>query len=214
MPKAKPLGRIHSKSAASSARASPLLSKEVSKTHVDELTAKQAGLEELEDEEKNSNPLSRGQRKRLAKRGQYAKREKMILSSLRLQRVEDQKRRIDGMDALKEALNEAMTPNTNPTSPSTIKVTSHNSKRTVAHKEIEQMHLVLQHPSFVASPFVTMQEHLRNTFSRQATELQRKAEEARTIEKNETLQRKELRKERIRDAKFQSAQSRFKRRRT
>ena len=48
--------------------------------------------------------LSRGQRKRQAKRDQYLRREKLILSSLQLQKAQEQARRIDGLDAMKEAL--------------------------------------------------------------------------------------------------------------
>jgi hypothetical protein len=48
--------------------------------------------------------LSRGQRKRLAKREQFLKREKMVMSSLLLKKLEEQKGKIDGLDAIKEAL--------------------------------------------------------------------------------------------------------------
>ena len=48
--------------------------------------------------------LSRGQRRRLAKREQYLKREKMILSSLQLKTQEEQKGRIDGLNAIRDAL--------------------------------------------------------------------------------------------------------------
>ena len=48
--------------------------------------------------------LSRGQRKRLAKREQFLKREKMVMSSLRLKKLEEQKGKLDGLDAIKEAL--------------------------------------------------------------------------------------------------------------
>jgi hypothetical protein len=223
MPKSASLGRIHSRAAASTVRASAFLSNEspVKRELVDKGTGDEKRNENLEerDEEKNSNTLSRGQKKRLAKREQFVKREKMILSSLRIQRAEEQKKRIDGMDALKEALNEAMSNNTNPHPVEddgilpAIQVKTNHSKRAVAQKEIEHMHLVLQHPSFVQQPFATMQEHLRNTFSRQAMELQRKADEARKIEKDQSLQRKELRRDRIRDAKFDAVKARAKRRR-
>ena len=53
--------------------------------------------------------LSRGQRKRNAKKEQYLRRENMILSTLALRRKDEQKKRIDGLDALKEALNGVLT---------------------------------------------------------------------------------------------------------
>ena len=56
------------------------------------------------DEEPSTQTLSRGQRRRQAKRDQYRKREQMILSSLRLKSQEEQKGRIDGLDAIREAL--------------------------------------------------------------------------------------------------------------
>lgn len=49
-------------------------------------------------------PLSRGQRKRLAKQKQYQRKQDMIMSSLKLKYDDDQKKRIDGLDAMKEAL--------------------------------------------------------------------------------------------------------------
>ncbi|KAL7448182.1 hypothetical protein ACHAWC_001215 [Mediolabrus comicus] len=52
----------------------------------------------------HNESLSRGQRKRLAKREQYLKRERMVMSSLRLKRLEEQKGKLDGLDAIKEAL--------------------------------------------------------------------------------------------------------------
>lgn len=57
-----------------------------------------------EEPDAGKQDLSRGQRKRHAKREQYVKREKMILSSLKLKSQEEQKGRIDGLDAIREAL--------------------------------------------------------------------------------------------------------------
>jgi len=223
MPKLGSVGRIRSKAAAASVRASALLSKEVcakSDVEIDkDGKQKSTTIKDLDDEE-NGNTLSRGQKKRLAKREQYAKREKMILSSLRIQRAEQQRKRIDGMDALKEALNEAMeTADTKPHYATdegpipVVQVKGNHSKRVIAQKEIQHMHLVLQHPSFVQQPFETMQEHLRNTFSSQAKELQKKADDVRKREKEQSLQRKEVRKGRIREAKFDAAKAYAKRKR-
>jgi len=53
-------------------------------------------------------PLSRGQRKRLAKKEQYLRRERMVRSVLRLKEEEkeqrNQRKRLDGLDAIRKAL--------------------------------------------------------------------------------------------------------------
>lgn len=62
------------------------------------------GQQEEEPDAPGKQDLSRGQKRRLAKREQYVKREKMILTSLKLKSQEEQKGRIDGLDAIREAL--------------------------------------------------------------------------------------------------------------
>ena len=61
------------------------------------------------------------------------------------------------------------------------------------------MNLVLEHPSFKANPFATLQEHLRNTLSGQADDLKRSAETEAAKEKKEAAERKKAKKEKIRD---------------
>ena len=142
--------------------------------------------------------LSRGQRKRQAKREQFLKKEKMILSSLMLQRQEEQKKRIDGLDAIKQALMDTTTQGANGQSANTVKpiqhVTTNKAKRKLVAKEIEHVNLILQHPSFKSNPFETMQEHLRNTLqqdreqnemvSKKRTEEERRKNESKRAEKN------------------------------
>ena len=164
--------------------------------------------------------LSRGQRKRLAKREQYMKREKMILSSLRVQKLEVQKKKIDGLDAIKEALaqtmQKSMSSNTHgktaenselqDTAEKSI-IKTNKTKRSLAQKEVSHMSLVLQHPSFQNNPFSTIQEHLRNTLAKQAEEQQVVAEERIQKEKKDASERKELKKEKLRNLKYHKAQS-------
>ena len=57
-----------------------------------------------------ADALSRGQRKRQAKRDQYLKREHMIMTSLKLKREDEQKKRIDGLDSIREALLASVAP--------------------------------------------------------------------------------------------------------
>ncbi len=144
--------------------------------------------------------LSRGQRKRQAKREQFLKKEKMILSSLMLQRQEEQKKRIDGLDAIKQALMDtsAKSKNDQNTDSSTKKAVQHvatnKAKRKLVAKEIEHVNLILQHPAFKRDPFETMQEHLRNTLaedrkqhemvSKKRTDEEKRKSESKRAEKN------------------------------
>ncbi len=144
--------------------------------------------------------LSRGQRKRQAKREQFLKKEKMILSSLMLQRQEEQKKRIDGLDAIKQALMDATAQDTNgeQANNSTVKpiqhITTNKAKRKLVAKEIEHVNLILQHPAFKSNPFETMQDHLRNTLqqdreqhemlSKKRTEEEKRKNESKRAEKN------------------------------
>jgi hypothetical protein len=116
----------------------------------------------------NSKVLSRGQKKRQTKKLQYLKREQLVLSSLRLRREQDQKSRIDGLDAVRAALLDAAAETA--TKPAPISVRGGSSLlRTVAsrqklmRREAAQMSLVLQHPSFQQDPFGAIQLHLKNT---------------------------------------------------
>lgn len=143
--------------------------------------------------------LSRGQRKRLQKREQYLQKEKMILSTLKLKRQEEQKNQIDGMDAIRSALldtveaKEAETETPVPITAPLIK--SNKSKQSLVQKEVAHLNLVRQHPAFQADPFATIREHLQNTMAQTAP--QRQKETARQWkERNEKKeQKKALKKE-------------------
>jgi len=145
--------------------------------------------------------LSRGQRKRQAKRDQFLRKEKMILSSLMLQRQEQQKKRIDGLDAIKQALMNTATKNKNDQNsenntimPELHYISTNKAKRKLVAKEVEHMNLILQHPAFKKDPLETMQEHLRNTFaedrkqqellSKKRTEEEKRKIETKRAEKN------------------------------
>jgi Ribosome biogenesis protein SLX9 len=132
------------------------------------------------DHQQSSQLLSRGQRKRQAKREQYLRKERMILSSLQVKHQAEQAKRIDGLDAIKEALLATVAETTDDKiagepqhqpvqqkQPSLLK-TNRGRKRLV-EKEVTQMNLVLQHPAFLADPFATMREHLQNTIIKQPT---------------------------------------------
>ncbi|KAL7529088.1 hypothetical protein ACHAXR_006368, partial [Thalassiosira sp. AJA248-18] len=172
--------------------------------------------------ENKDEPLSRGQRKRLAKREQYLKREKMVMSSLRLQRLEEQKGKLDGLDAIREALGDALSPSSSKSMISAAKeqlskssstdtttkskqltcTSTNKSKKKVANTEISHMGLVLQHPSFQQNPFAAIQAHLRNSLAPEAEKL--KVESEKRVQEDNVMvaKKKEERKERIRDFKF------------
>lgn len=94
--------------------------------------------------------LSRGQRKRLAKREQYQKRQNMVMSSLRLQRLEEQKGKFDGLDAIRESLPEFTSKSDvvedEKNTPSVVVSNTNKSKKAIANTEISHMGLVLEHP--------------------------------------------------------------------
>lgn len=156
---------------------------------------------------RESQTLSRGQRKRLAKREQYLRREKMVLSSLNLYSQEEQKKRIDGLFAIKEAL---MTTTKSETSctPSTNEhqklYNTNKSKKALISPELQRMSLVMQHPSFKANPFETMQEHLRNSLGGNREKMEQKAKQRAMKEKNEAEEAVRQKKERLQGIKKKS----------
>mmetsp|Transcript_34003 Transcript_34003/g.49295 ORF Transcript_34003/g.49295 Transcript_34003/m.49295 type:complete len:186 (-) Transcript_34003:414-971(-) len=109
--------------------------------------------------------LSKGQRKRQAKRLQYLRRERLIQSSLALR-----KKDIMAVTALKDAIgvvsasakNDAASDNGG-THLSMKRVKSNRGKKRLQNEEVMHMSLVLQHPQFNEDPFGTLQEHLRNS---------------------------------------------------
>lgn len=216
MPKATKVGKFRSASKASSrdVRAAPLtfhsnLSPE-KKKRVDvhpkntDVTNDDEFPNEMDDA-----PLSRGQRKRLAKREQYLKRENMVMSSLRLRRIDDQKGKLDGLDAIREALTASTSsssvsvPRQQKQAPNKLMTCNTNrSKRTLANSEISHMGLVLSHPKFNEDPFAAIRLHLQNSLVDDAKKL-KVTSEARNEEDSKLMAiKKEERKERIRDAKF------------
>lgn len=160
------------------------------KERLDDRSQKQS---ELLTEE--SEILSRGQRKRLAKREQYKKREKMVLSSLRLKSL-DEKNGINGLDSIREALIGSTKATEAKGKEPKTQITSKCRRRLVS-EEIRHMGLVLEHPLFRSNPFETMQEHLRNTLAQQKAELQSLAKERSDEEKVQREQKKQKKKERL-----------------
>jgi hypothetical protein len=171
---------------------------------------------EVEEDQADANQeMSRGQRKRQAKRGTFLKREKLILSSLKLKSEEEQKKRIDGLDAIREALLNT-TKNTKAEKAaedaSQMQATTNKSKKRLMMKEVEHFNLVLQHPAYQQDPFATMQEHLRNTLAKQKEQQQvqskeRTKEEQIKLETQKKLKKEQLKGKRKPRKKFKAARS-------
>jgi hypothetical protein len=165
--------------------------------------------------------LSRGQRKRLAKRENFFKKEKLILSSLLLKQQEEQAKRIDGLDAIKNALLSSVTTtgeknggigHTTTQLETGPLVTTNKAKRKLVAEEVEHMSLILQHPAYKKDPFETMQEHLQNTFAgeRKQQELlskKRADQERRQLEEKQKLKKEDR-------TKKKKSQKKYKPRRT
>ena len=238
MPKATKVGKFRAASRASSrdVRAAPLTSQQLSSSSsqkkkdanerisdhdlldadaiINDATAPSLFPREGDDE-----PLSRGQRKRLAKRDQYLKRENMVLSSLRLKRLEGQVGKLDGLDAIREALGVASSSSSSSSSgaaavegggakkvPPTCD--TNKSRRALANAEISHMGLVLRHPAFNEDPFEAIRQHLRNSLAGDAEKLDT-ASKARDEEDGKLdAKKKEEKKERLRDAKFSNKKRR------
>jgi hypothetical protein len=175
-----------------------------------------------------SQSLSRGQRKRLAKRDQFLKKEKLILSSLMLQKQEEQKRRIDGLDAIKHALlntTSTTVANTKATTTTNGKkigtgtttqmiIATNKAKRKLMVGEMEHMNLILQHPAYKADPFETMQQHLRNTFAEDRKQQESSSKQRATDEKAKAIEKAKLKKERLEGVKKRKNRKAYKPRRT
>jgi hypothetical protein len=141
----------------------------------------------------DTSNLSRGKRKRLAKREQYLRKERLVLSSLKLKREEEQKTRIDGLDAIKDALQatvKAGIANKEPeeeVKPNLLK--TNKSRKLLMQKEVAQMNLVLQHPAFQEDPFATIRQHLTNTLAKDAAN-QKKEQVVHNRERKENDEKK------------------------
>eukprot|EP00540_Astrosyne_radiata_P015051 CAMPEP_0116846186 /NCGR_PEP_ID=MMETSP0418-20121206/13693_1 /TAXON_ID=1158023 /ORGANISM="Astrosyne radiata, Strain 13vi08-1A" /LENGTH=181 /DNA_ID=CAMNT_0004477401 /DNA_START=33 /DNA_END=578 /DNA_ORIENTATION=- len=144
MPKASKVGTFRKRAAVDAAAASP--------------------VERKKEEDAKSN-LSRGQRKRLAKREQFLKRQRQVLSSLR---VPPPSSKLEGLEALKQALLETITIGNSVSSKGDNALHSNPSRKALTVQESAHLGLVLQHPAFQANPFETMREHLKNTLASQA----------------------------------------------
>ncbi|KAL3780081.1 hypothetical protein ACHAW5_004565 [Stephanodiscus triporus] len=232
MPKATKVGKFRAASRASSrdVRAAPLTSQQQSPSSSKNTKDADGGISDRLDanaimndaaaprfpKEGDDAPLSRGQRKRLAKRDQYLKRENMVMSSLRLRRLDDQVGKLDGLDAIREALGEAASTQSSVVvaaaagggggggggANKALTCNTNRSKRALANSEISHMGLVLRHPAFNEDPFEAIRQHLRNSLTGDAEKL--RAESKTRDEEDGVLEakKKEEKKERLREAKF------------
>jgi hypothetical protein len=141
----------------------------------------------------------------------------MVLSSLRLKRLEGQVGKLDGLDAIREALGVASSSSSGAAAaavegggakkvPPTCD--TNKSRRALANAEISHMGLVLRHPAFNEDPFEAIRQHLRNSLAGDAEKLDT-ASKARDEEDGKfDAKKKEEKKERLRDAKFSNKKRR------
>ena len=230
MPKATKVGRFRAASRASSrdVRAAPLTSQQQSSSSSQK---KKDANEKISDHdlldadsvindatapppfprEGDDAPLSRGQRKRLAKRDQYLKRENMVLSSLRLKRLEGQVGKLDGLDAIREALGEASSSSSSSGAAAVERggakkvpptCDTNRSRRALANAEISHMGLVLRHPAFNDDPFEAIRQHLRNSLAADAEKLDTESKARHEEDSKLDAKKKEEKKERLMEAKL------------
>lgn len=154
--------------------------------------------------------LSRGQKKRLAKREQYLRRERLVMGSLQLKKQQEQAKRIDGLDAIKEALLATTTTQQDDDDkdkkqekaahhpPNLLK--SQKSRQTLLQRESNQLQLVMQHPAFQDDPLATIQRHLTNSLAPQAAQREREQvqRERQVREEAETAPKKKPKRKRHR----------------
>lgn len=149
--------------------------------------------------------LSRGQRKRQAKREQYLKKEKMILSTLLLKKQEEQKKRIDGLDAIRDALLDTTKGDSTAADEPTVVQEPHygtnRARKGLVTNEFQRMELVMQHPAFQENPFGAIQEHLKNTFAAHKDQREKEGLRKEKADKKKKEERKEAKKDRLRGVK-------------
>ncbi|GMI57245.1 hypothetical protein ScalyP_jg6879 [Parmales sp. scaly parma] len=129
---------------------------------------------ELVAEAETGKSLSKGQQKRQARRDEFLRKLETVNSSLSLDSNKKMKNPssigLDKSFVCTEMFNTNAEGTTTTTSPPKPKpkpksTTSNKKKKQVAIHELEQLKLVLQHPSFVENPFATIQSHLENTLA-------------------------------------------------
>ena len=142
--------------------------------------------------------LSRGQKKRMAKREQYLRKERLVMASLMLKKEEEQAKRIDGLDALKAALLSTTTDDQKDDdekqqqAPNALKTAK--SRQSLLQRESNQLQLVMQHPAFQADPLATIQQHLTNSLATQAAKRQQEEVQHERQRKQEVTPKKAKRK--------------------
>jgi ABC-type dipeptide/oligopeptide/nickel transport system ATPase subunit len=131
------------------------------------------------------------------------RKEKLILSSLVLKKQEEQKQRIDGLDAIRDALMNT-TKDDKSKEGQEEHAESYNTnkaKRKLVAEEARHVGLVMQHPAFKADPFATIQEHLRNTLAEEKVKQELQEEQRIKKDKVEVEQQKRQKKKKLQGVK-------------
>lgn len=125
------------------------------------------------DELDASNPnMSRGQRKRLARRSQHSSRMSLVNSSLSLTNHRAKSSASAGgrqnaslMGAVGAALPAYDPAKQKPAEAPPVLVETVRAKKSTALKEVTHLKLVQEHPEFQLDPFAAIQAHLNNTLA-------------------------------------------------
>ena len=132
----------------------------------------------------SANAPSRGQKKRMAKRENYLRKERLVMGCLMLKKQEDQAKRIDGLDAMKQALLSTINGDNNDKDgdkknviQNTNSLKSQKSRQMLLQRESNQLQLVMQHPAFQADHLATIRGHLTNSLANQAAKRQQEQAE-------------------------------------
>ena len=170
MPKANKVGASRITSKSNQKKTTPLPTKTAPKTTDESNTTSKDNSGETYnlDEQNDDNNLSRGQKKRLARRSEFLKKLEVVNSSLKI--GEKAKAKKVGtfqqpMLSLKDALSnlEKKELEKKEALRNKPQFVSNKSKKNVALTELSHFKLVLQHPTFQSDPFSTIMEHLDNT---------------------------------------------------
>jgi Ribosome biogenesis protein SLX9 len=171
--------------------------------------------------------LSRGQRKRQAKKDQYLRKEQLVMASLKLRHDDEQRKRIDGLDAIRNALLESVgvvaatsgagnsageDPTASAAAPTSMLKTNHSKQRLV-QREAAQMSLVLQHPAFQEDPFDAIRQHLRNTTATRTSAAATTAADSMSNKNNKSRAEHDAKEKRVRHRKHRVKATRSKSRR-
>ncbi|GMH80065.1 hypothetical protein TrST_g2844 [Triparma strigata] len=131
----------------------------------DKLNESSRTTDDVPNRESKTPQLSRGQKKKLAKRQQYEARMKMVNNSLLLQSHRSKKKSDCLLSGLSSALPSVPSPSPPPPPPKQTSIKTNLQKQKLSIEEKAQHKLVLEHPTFKSNPFEAIKLHLNNSLA-------------------------------------------------